>query len=291
MTVTIENGQLIAKIAEKGAELQSLKSRDENLEYIWQADPKYWGKHAPILFPIVGALKEGRYTYEGQEYQLPRHGFARDMEFTVTHQTEDSVTMLLVADDTTRAVYPFEFELSVHYELGGEGLQVRYEVNNPSQGEMLFSIGGHPAFNVPLSPELSFEDYYLAFSPMKSRIEFPLAGDLININQRTLGATNTNLRLTYDQFSNDALIYETKGLTSVTIASEKSPHSISISFNKMPYVGIWTPYPKEAPFLCIEPWAGVADTVDATGELSEKLGIQHLAPGKKYQTKYAIVVK
>ncbi|MDT2756637.1 aldose 1-epimerase family protein [Enterococcus asini] len=291
MTVTIENGQLIAKIAEKGAELQSLKSRSENLEFIWQADPEYWGKHAPILFPIVGALKEGRYTYEGQEYQLSRHGFARDMEFTVTHQTEDSVTMLLVADDRTRAVYPFEFELSVHYELAGEGLQVRYEVNNPSQREMLFSIGGHPAFNVPLSPELSFEDYYLTFSPMKSRIELPLAGDLINISQRTLGATNTNLRLTHDQFSKDALIYETKGLTSITIASEKSPHSVSVAFNNMPYVGIWTPYPKEAPFLCIEPWAGVADTVDATGELSEKLGIQRLAPGKKYQTKYAIIVK
>lgn len=291
MTVTIENGQLIAKIAEKGAELQSLQSRDTSREYIWQADPEYWGKHAPILFPIVGALKDGRYRYEGQEYELPRHGFARDREFTVIEQTQDSVTLQLVADEATRTVYPFDFALNVHYELGGEGLQVRYEVHNPSQKELFFSVGGHPAFNVPLEDNLTFEDYYLAFSPMKSRIELPLAGNFIDMSQRTLGATNTNLRLTHDLFQNDALIYETKGLTSVTIASEKSPHSVRVAFNDMAYVGIWTPYPKAAPFLCIEPWAGVADTTDATGELTEKLGIQKLAPGATFRTKYAIIVK
>lgn len=291
MTVTIKNGQLIAKIAEKGAELQSLQSVDRNREYIWQADPEYWGKHAPILFPIVGALKDGRYHYEGQEYELPRHGFARDREFSVIKQTEDSVTLQLLADDSSRKVYPFDFALYVHYELGGDGLQVRYEVKNPSEKEMFFSIGGHPAFNIPLDANLSFEDYYLAFSPMKSRIELPLAGNFIDMNQRTLGATNTHLRLTHDLFQQDALIYETKGLTSVTIASEKSPHSVRVVFNNMPYVGIWTPYPKAAPFLCIEPWAGVADTTDATGDLKEKLGIQRLAAGETFQTKYAIIVK
>lgn len=290
MTVTIENQFLTAKIALHGAELQSLKTKTNDLEYIWQADPEYWGKHAPLLFPIVGALKNQEYTYQGKTYSLPRHGFARDMDFEVLQQQDDAASFVLRSNEETKAKYPFDFELIVHYELFPEGIQVRYEVHNTSEEEMFFSIGGHPAFNVPLEADLTFEDYYLAFSPRKSRLALPLEGDFINMDQRTLAQTNTNLRLNHEMFKNDALIYETKGLNAISILSEKSKHGITLSYNNMPYVGIWSPYPKEAPFVCIEPWVGVADTLDASGDLIHKLGIHQLAGHEIYQVKYAITV-
>ncbi|MFV0557208.1 MAG: aldose 1-epimerase family protein [Enterococcus sp.] len=291
MAVTIENNQLIATIAERGAELQSLKSKETGIEYIWSGDPNYWGKHAPILFPIVGALKDNHYQYQGKTYSLPRHGFARDLDFTVVDQSEDKVSFSLRSSAETRANYPFEFELILSYELGGDGIVVKYQVRNESDEEMFFSIGGHPAFNVPLEEGLSFEDYYLSFSPKKSRLKLPLDGMYVNLEQRTLGQTNTNFALDHQLFKNDALIYETKGLNSIAICSEKSKHSVRLSYNNLPYVGIWSPYPKEAPFVCIEPWAGIADTQDASGNLIEKLGIQQLAGREIFQTKYAITVK
>lgn len=291
MTVTIENDQLRAKIALHGAELQSLVSKTTDLEYIWQADPKYWGKHAPVLFPIVGALKEDSYQYKGKTYHMSKHGFARDMDFALLEKNDDSASFILKATEKTKAIFPFDFELIIRYELGGDGLTVKYEVENLAEDEMFFSIGGHPAFNVPLEKDLNFEDYYLAFSPRKSRLSLPLEGNYIDLEQRTLGQTNTNLALTHDMFKNDAVIFETKGLNAISICSEKSPHSVTLSYKDMPYVGIWSPYPTESPFVCIEPWCGIADTTDATGELIEKLGIQQLAGREKLTTKYAITVK
>lgn len=291
MSVTIENNQLIAIIAEHGAELQSLKSKENGIEYIWNGNPEYWGKHAPVLFPIIGALKNDEYRYRGKTYTMSKHGFARDLDFDVLDQEEDKVSFILSSTPETKKNYPFDFALIIHYELGGEGLTIRYEVQNKGEDEMFFSIGGHPAFNVPLEEGLSFEDYYLAFSPRKSRLILPLNGLYIDMDQRTLGQTNTNLALKHEMFSNDAVIYETKGLNAISICSEKSAHSVTLTYKDMPYVGIWSPYPKESPFVCIEPWVGIADTMDASGELVEKLGIQQLAAHEIFQTKYAITVK
>lgn len=291
MTVTITAGHLQATIAEKGAELQSLFDSHIDLEYIWQADPKHWGKHAPILFPIVGALKNDSYVYQGKTYHLPRHGFARDMDFEVIDQRDDYVLFQLESSTATKAVYPFAFCLHVSYELGGDGLVVKYKVKNSGQEDMLFSIGGHPAFNVPLEKGLTFEDYYLAFSPKKSRVKLPLKGNYIDYEQRTLGQTNTDLSLTHEMFENDALIFETKGLQSFSIRSEKSPHSVTLSYNQMPYVGFWSTYPTKSPFLCIEPWCGIADTIESNGDLKDKVGMQILAANTDFETKYSITVK
>lgn len=291
MTITIKSGHLQAEIAEKGAELQSLKDIQTGMEYIWQADPDHWGKYAPILFPIVGALKENQYTHQGKTYELPRHGFARDMLFSVCEQTENRVSFLLESTSETKKKYPFDFQLTVSFELGGDGLVVYYQVKNSSKETMFFSIGGHPAFNVPLEKGLTFEDYYLTFSPKKSRVILPLKDNYIDLNERTLGQTNTDLALSHDMFKNDAIIYETKGLNSFSIRSEKSVHSITLTYNEMPYVGFWTTSPMKSPFLCIEPWYGIADTLDASGELSEKTGIQKLPENETFQTKYSITVK
>lgn len=291
MAITIETDHLKAVLNEKGAELTSLKRKDVDIEYIWQADPKHWKRHAPVLFPIVGSLKEDAYTYQGKTYHLSQHGFARDMVFEVIEQKADAASFRLQSTATTKEMYPFDFELIIEYVLGGDGLTVDYQVRNPADNEMYFSIGGHPAFNVPLEDSMAFTDYYIDPSPMKSRINLSLKDGLIDFEQRTLGQTNTTIALNHELFKNDALIYETKGLNAFTIRNEKSPHSVTLTFKNFPYVGFWSTYPQESPFVCIEPWAGLADTLTASGELSEKLGIQKLAAHDSFHTKYAIVVK
>ncbi|MFP1649377.1 aldose 1-epimerase family protein [Enterococcus mundtii] len=291
MTVIIQNDQLIAEISEHGAELISLKSKEHDLEYIWQGDPKYWGRHAPVLFPIVGRLKNDQYVYQGKTYSMGQHGFARDMDFEVAEHEQERAKFVLKSTPETKENYPFDFELALVYELGGDGITVHYQVENIGEEEMYFSIGGHPAFNVPLEEGLTFEDFYLAFSPRKSRLRLPLAGPFIDMEQKTIGQTNTNLALFRELFDQDALVFETRGLNAYSIRSEKSSHSVTLSYKDMPYVGIWSPYPKEAPFVCIEPWFGIADTVDSNGQLNEKAGINQLGAHELFKTKYSITVK
>lgn len=290
MTITIENGQLMAKISEKGAELTSLISKDTGLEYIWQADPEYWNRHAPILFPFVGRLKDNQYRYQGKTYAMGQHGFARDMDFTLVEQSEDTAVFSLKSSEKTRENYPFDFELFVTYELGGDGLRIRNKVINSGDNEMIFAIGGHPAFRVPLEDGFKFSDYYLAFSPQKSRIKMPLNGPFVDLDQKTLGQTNTNLHLTRKLFQNDALIFETIGANSFSIRNEDSEHSITLHYSDIPYVGFWSPYEKEAPFVCIEPWHGFADPVNTTGDLEDKPGMNRLQPREVFETNYAITV-
>lgn len=289
MTVRIKNDYLQAAISEKGAELTSLKAN--GIEYMWQADPAYWGRHAPILFPFVGRLKDDQYSYKGKTYPMSQHGFARDEMFEVTEQTDEKVVLTLKSNEKTKEIYPFDFLLSVSYEVWGEGLRVRFKVNNTGDEEMLFALGGHPAFNVPLEENLSFEDYFFSFSPQKSRVKIPLEGPFANLDQKTIGQTNTNIRISHDLFQNDALIFETKGLNTFTISAEDSPHSVTLSYNHIPYVGFWSPYPKESPFVCIEPWWGFADPVDSTGKLEEKPGMNQLAPGEQFKTQFSINVR
>ncbi|MBO1306792.1 aldose 1-epimerase family protein [Enterococcus sp. 669A] len=289
MTVIIKNDYLQAAINEKGAELTSLKANE--IEYMWQADPAFWGRHAPILFPFVGRLKDDQYSYKGKTYPMSQHGFARDEMFQVKEQTEEKVVLVLESSEKTKEVYPFDFLLTVSYEVWGEGLRVRFEVDNTGDDEMLFALGGHPAFNVPMDKGLDFEDYFFSFSPQKSRVKIPLEGPYANLDQKTLGQTNTNIRISHDLFQNDALIYETKGLNTFTISAEDSPHSVTLAYNHIPYVGLWSPYPKEAPFICIEPWWGFADTVDSTGKLEEKPGMNRLAAAEKFKTQFSITVR
>ncbi|MHC5268012.1 aldose 1-epimerase family protein [Enterococcus sp. LJL98] len=291
MKITIETAYLQATIDSKGAELQSLFSKEHEIEYLWQGDPQHWGRRSPVLFPIVGALKDDQYTYQGKVYPMSQHGFARDMEFEVFEQASDAVTFVLKSNEETRNVYPFDFQLFLSYQLGGDGLTVAYKVQNESKETMYFSIGGHPAFNVPLVDHLTFEDYYLKSSPMKSRITIPLKGRFIDLEHRTLGQTNAAIAFTRELFAHDALIFETKGLNSFSICSDRSPHKVTLSYNHLPFVGIWSPAATEAPFVCIEPWAGIADTTDATGDLTEKYGIETLASKETFFAKYAITVK
>ena len=291
MTVKIENEFLIAEFAEDGAELISLQSKSTGIEYIWQGDPAFWNRHAPVLFPIVGRLKNDQYTYQDKTYNMSQHGFARDSLFTVIEHGEALVSFSLKSTNETKKIYPFDFELIISYELENDQLRVNYQVENTGSEAMYFSIGGHPAFNVPLEAKLTFEDYYLKSSPQKSRTQIPLIGSYIDTKHKTLAQTNIGIDLTHDLFKKDALIFETKGNNSFTIASDHSKHELQLSYNDMPYVGIWSPSAKEAPFVCIEPWCGIADTIDSIGDITKKIGINKLSESALFKTEYTITAK
>ncbi|MCX2454873.1 aldose 1-epimerase family protein [Lacticaseibacillus nasuensis] len=288
--VTLTNDFLTVTITTHGAELTSIKDNHTNLEYLWQADPASWGRHAPVLFPIVGSLKDDTYRYQGQSYHLTQHGFARDSEFTVSAQSADSATFTLTDSPATRAKYPFAFTLQLIYALDNNSLRVTYRVENPAQSPMYFGIGGHPAFRVPLAPDTAYDDYYLEFDPRKSRVIIPLRDGRIDYDQRTLAGTDVNQQISHAGFAQDAQIYELNGRSSLSIKSDRTPHGVTLTTADAPFIGVWSQYPNLGDFVCLEPWWGIADTVDATGELTEKFGINTLAGGATFEHGFGITI-
>lgn len=289
MAVTLENDVAKVIINDFGAELSSFVLKETGVEYIWQADPEYWGRHAPVLFPFVGRLKNNEYKYNGKTYPMGQHGFARDMMFDVIFKSETAVTFELKSSRDTLEIYPFDFTLRISYELRANELIIAYYVTTDSD-EMYFSIGGHPAFNIPLIYGTKMEDYYLHFAPSKTRTKIPLDGPFIDSSAKTLAQTNTSIQLTYDLFKEDAQILETKGKNMFSILSDKHKHGVILSYDDFPYVGFWSPYGKDAPFVCIEPWCGIADDVSCSGEIEEKIGINKLVKGEDFSQSYSIKI-
>ena len=191
MNYTIENNMLKVEISSKGAEIQSVKGIHTEYEYMWQADPKIWGRHAPVLFPIVGRLKNDEYTYDGKTYHLGQHGFARNQEFEVEKHTKESITFVLRDNEETRKVYPFKFELRVNYNLLNNLLEENFSVTNTDDKELIFGVGGHPGFNLPVNQETVKEDYYFATQPSEARVRIPLEGAYLNWNERSLASTDS----------------------------------------------------------------------------------------------------
>lgn len=290
MPIVLKNEQLTVEVNPQGAELTSIKDNHSEIEYLWSADKAFWGRHAPVLFPIVGKLKDDQYQLGGQTYQMTQHGFARDGFYDVVSQTDKAVSLRLESSADTRKLYPFDFTLTITYTLEENTVRTSYHVENGSQEVLPFSIGAHPGFNVPLVENTTFDDYYLSFSPRKTRTMIPLVGPHIDLNGRTLGQTNTEISLNRALFKNDALIYETKGENTFSIQSDKTEHGIDVTFKDFPYTGIWSPYHTEAPFVCIEPWFGIADSIDSTGQFLEKIGLQKLDPNHEFETYFDITV-
>lgn len=289
--LVIENEWIKASFKSAGGELISFIHKENQIEYLWQGDSTFWGRQAPVLFPIVGRLKDDQYLFEDTVYPMNQHGFARDCEFTVSEQTSESITFSLKSDKKTKIIYPFDFELGIQYSVEKNKLSVRYLVKNCGQETMWYSVGGHPAFNVPLNNQGTFEDYAINFQSDQSLNFLPLVGPYIDEEQSVLKSSNTTMQLTRELFSNDALVFETAGKHAYTIYSELSPHQITVSYKELHYVGIWSPYPKEAPFVCIEPWQGVADTLATSGKLTEKKGIVSLNSKSEKIHEYTIEIK
>lgn len=293
-TYSLENAQCRVQINSHGAELASLQRRDlGDLEYLWQADPAQWGRHAPLLFPIVGKLPEDTYLVDEKVYKLPQHGFARDQEFTLIHEEATRLTFQLMASEVSRAVFPFEFDLRVRYELRGTTLTVGWHVRNPAAAPhaLLFSIGAHPAFRCPLLPGEQFEEYFFEFDhPVQLQRQLLQGGLRSGDTQPVpLTAGGTELPLTGALFADDALVFSHYDFTRLTLRSRQSARAVRVSFAGFPYLGLWTKS-AQAGFVCIEPWQGVASPVGAPGELAAKEGITTLAPSQEFRAAYTIEV-
>jgi galactose mutarotase-like enzyme len=284
--ITIRNGLWGARISETGAELKSLASLSSSQEYIWSADPAWWNGSAPVLFPIIGGLNGGQYSYEGAVYKLPSHGFARTSEFTVTGSGEDFVELSLSSGPSTRAVYPFDFRLKVSFHLERTGISVRYKVENMGSGRMYFSIGSHPAFVVPFAGG-ALENYYVLFDQEENleRWFFKdgviLAGKTEEVleNSRTLSLSRTI-------FDQGVLIFKHPASREFTLANSRNTRSITVVTEGAPFLGIWSK--PAAPFVCVEPWHGIPDMSDATGNLVDKEGIISLEPRAVFSTGYRV---
>lgn len=275
--LSLFNQHLSARISPLGAELKSLKFKDT--EYLWRGDPAFWPKTSPVLFPIIGALKEDTYYFQGKSYRLSRHGFARDREFKAEQISESEAVFTLQDDATSRVLYPFKFVFRIRYRLNGNTLSCRYEIENPAEETLWFSVGGHPAF-------ATSKGSYLRFEADEELYPYPLEGNLLLSTPEQLPLEDKTLILTPELFYNDALVL--KDLKSRKITLVNPGASLEFSFGDFPYFGIWAA--RNADFVCLEPWCGIADNVNHSQQLMEKEGIISLAGSERWKREWSITV-
>lgn len=273
----LTNNNITIEVSSLGAELTSLKK--DNIEYLWQANPDFWKRYSPILFPIVGRLLDDEYIYDNSIYKLSQHGFARDLEFDLIDQKENYVSYKLVSSKKTLKKYPFEFELIISYTLTDNKVIVGYEVINKDSKELPFQIGGHPAFNFDVGSSITIgcetNRYMLNKTPYIQSIEKNVYIDSIIINDET--------------FVDDALIYNSVN----KIEMKDKEKAIEINCKHFPYIGIWSKVlnSKMAPFICIEPWFGIADFNNHNKQFTEKKGMNFLKPNEVFKASYSITAK
>jgi len=279
--IRLENDFLKVEIATKGAELQALFSKETQIEYLWNGDANFWGKHSPVLFPIVGSLKNDSYIYKDKTYHLPRHGFARDHEFTATKLTNTEAVFTLTDTPETLKAYPFPFELKLNYRIIERKLSISYTVTNKGSAKMYFSLGAHPAFAVPNTPGTKYEDYYLAFNDDERLTFWKLDEGLVANETETIELNSHKLTLKHDLFYNDALVFKTLQSNCISLLNTKNDYGLHFHFDDFPFFGIWAA--KDAPFVCLEPWCGVADAINHNQKLTNKEGITKLEAGKSWE--------
>ncbi|MBO9593162.1 MAG: aldose 1-epimerase family protein [Niabella sp.] len=285
----IENSVVKIAVSEKGAELQSLIDRSTGQEYMWSGDPEVWGKHSPALFPIVGALKDNTYQYEGQWYQLNRHGFAREMDFSVVGQLADELVFLLKSTAETLKLYPFEFDFKIKYQLEGRTLNVTYDVHNTGNKTMWFSVGGHPAFKLPLFKGDAYVEYYLEFAEKEDAGRWPIEAGGLLAQDSVPFFNNTNiLRLNKGLFAKDAVVLKDLKSRKLALRSDKNGKGFAFTWEGFPYLGIWAA--PGADFVCIEPWCGIADTVGTSQDFTKKEGINSLEPGQHFERTWSVTI-
>ena len=282
---SITNKFLTVRINEQGAELCSIEGAD-GFEYLWQADPAVWARHAPVLFPIVGKLRNGSYVLNGKTYELSPHGFARDISFELITESKTLLVFQLMPTDQTLKSYPFKFALNIIYQLNGNRLEIGYEVQNNGTDVMPFSIGAHPAFNLHGPVEECFLEFEKAETLTTSLLSSK--GLLTEETAPVLAETNI-LPLSKTLFDRDALILLDFKSDKITLGSHKSSRRLTVEFPGFPQLGIWAK--PGAPFVCIEPWYGYADPEQPYGDIMNKPGIQQLAAGDTFTCTHRVVVE
>ena len=285
----IESNDLIIESKNSGAELTRIYSKKYNKEILWNGDSSFWGRHSPILFPIVGRLKDNETYIEDKLYNMSQHGFARDMEFEVIDETNSSIIYKLQSNEESKKFYPYEFELLIKYTLEENKLNIKWEVKNIDSREIYFSIGAHPAFNISSREELS--NYYIEFKCKDNINQISLEGPYYN--EITSMSKLETLELNPKSFEKDAIIFT--NIDELSIKNKKEDNYIKVSFEDFPLVGIWSPYYKDesltAPFICVEPWHGLADSVNSDKVYKNKKFINKLNIGEIFITDYTIEIK
>lgn len=288
--ITLTNDQLTVQVDELGAQLHSIKRHDDSREYLWQGDPASWGRQAPILFPFVGRLKDDQYVFGGHTYHQTQHGFARDRRFAVVSQDADRVTFEQHDDDRTRQAFPFAFSLQVTMTLVGDQVRINYTVKNPSnQQSLIYAIGAHPGFNMPLTAGSDFDQVQLSVQPAEEYSRIILRGPYNDSNHPTCIDMHQPLTINHETFKNDAVIFKTAGSDfAATLTDPAGQHGVTVTTQGTQYVGVWSAYPAQANFVCVEPWWGIADNLNADGQLLHKQDMHRLAPGQQAQYQFSI---
>ncbi|MBR1396285.1 MAG: aldose 1-epimerase family protein [Selenomonadaceae bacterium] len=290
MIYTLKNDTLSITIDDHGAELKSITGISDGTEYLFDGNPKWWKYTSPVLFPIVGKLVNGKYRFEGKEYEMPGHGFGRISDYKCIRQEQDEVVFLLEWNEETLKSYPFKFRLEIAYVLRNNQVEIIWTVKNVDNKIMYFSIGAHPALKCPIIDDEKFEDCYLKFNVSEKSARIPLdkTGPLTHDRIPTIDGNELNLN--YDLFKGDALVFDDLKSDEISVCSRKSNKSITLKAKGFPFWGIWTPDKGGAPFICIEPWHGHADFIDFTGDLSEKDGIRSLSAGESFDAGYSFII-
>lgn len=286
----IENNYLQVSIQHKGAEICSIQSKTTNIEYMWNANPDVWGSYAPVLFPVIGSLKNNSYTYKGENYSVPKHGFIRNNNnLQVVLKTVDSLTLEYKYDEETLKMFPFKFVFSIAFQLIDNKLEVKHKVENLGNEEMFFSLGAHPGFKCPIHKHETYEDYYIQFEEKEFDRTWELSKNGLTTGKTHSVLNNTDkLPLTKSLFSADALIFKSLKSNKVSLMSRHNRYKISLNFADFNYLGLWAK--PSAPFICIEPWLGITDDENCSGKLEEKEGIRCLDANSIFSAKYQIEI-
>jgi len=266
--------------------MAGLRRVDGGLDVLWSGDPVWWNRRAPVLFPIVGRLRGDAATWRGREIRLGQHGFARDRRFAIAARGASSARFELADDAETRDAYPFAFHLAVIYRLAAEAVEITYAVFNPADEELPFSLGAHPGFRCPLLAGDRFEDHEIVFAQEERVQRHAVHDGLIAAATEPLLSGERVLPLTPGLFDRGALVFADLVSRRVTLRSRRSDHGVELSFAGFPFFAVWSK--PGAPFVCLEPWCGLADPVAATGRFEDKPGLIVLPPGGTFTVTHTI---
>lgn len=280
----MKNEYLNIEINPKGAELTSIKDVRSGFEYLWQADKNVWARHAPILFPIVGKVKNNVLLHNGRSYPMSQHGFARDQVFEKISESNNEVWYELKANAHTRTLYPFDFTIRLGYTLVDNTLSCSYEVVNKHNQPMYFSIGAHPGFNLPTAV---LSDYSIVFDQPETEERHLLSEGLFNGTTKPVLSTPTQIDLNTPLFDDDAIVLKKLNSRKLTLQQKDGSFGIQLHFDGFPYLGIWTQKGNER-YVCLEPWCGHADPVEGHDDISTKQGIIRLEGNKLFKRSYRL---
>ncbi len=291
MLYELKSGGFTAQVDSFGAQIMSLKGKDGS-EYLWTGNPAYWKSRAPVLFPIVGALRGGKTTIDGKWYEMGQHGIARHLEFALCEQTENSLSLVLRSDQGTKKQYPFDFRFTVTYTLHANKIETRFMVENTGEKTLPFAVGGHPGFNVPVGEPASFEDYTIVFEKRETQ-RCPVIDETQGlIDDGKTGFTldkEQEIPLRHSLFYHDALVFEGLSSSTVRVVNKQTGRGVEMEFSQFPMLGIWSSK-NDGPYVCLEPWTGCATRLSEGDEFQEKKGMTLLPPGEKKAYSFSVEI-